>query len=90
MPRLSLSFLTLTVPPFALTSSIIFSASTIGRFSSKMLQGQIEIPLNICGVNYIDYPVGLAVEYKVSRNYLLLCIRSYRIDTGKVDNGAVF
>lgn len=56
----------------------------------QKLQGQIEIPLNICGVNYIDYSVGLAVEYKVSRNYLLLCIRSYRIDTGKVDDGAVF
>lgn len=56
----------------------------------QKLQGQIEIPLNICGVNYIDYSVGLAVEYKVSRNYLLLCIRSYRIDAGKVDNGAVF
>ena len=53
------------------------------------MERQIEITLNIRRINNVDYPVRLLVDYKVARDDLLLRIRTERIYTGQVNDGAV-
>ena len=62
---------TSTVPPFARTSSIIFSASTIGTCSLDHLQREIKVSLNVRGVHDVDDAVGPAVKNEIARYDLL-------------------
>jgi len=54
------------------------------------LQREIEVALDVCGVDDIDYPVRLLVADEVPGYYFLLCIGPQRIYARQIHHSAVF
>ena len=53
----------------------------------KKLERQVKVAFYVRGVNYVYYPVGLAVDYEIARHYLFLRIGADRINAGQIDHG---
>ena len=56
----------------------------------QQLQGEVEVPLDICGVDNVYYTFGPVVEDEVSGDYLLLGVGPQGIDAGQVHHAAIF
>ena len=83
-PSACSSFFTSMLLPLAVTSSIIFSAITIGNIQLNQLQRQIQISLYVCGVHNIDNRIRFFLDKKIPR-YHLFC--SYRAKGNKCRAG---
>ena len=54
------------------------------------LKREIQISLNVCGINNVDYAVGLLLYKKVTGDYLFACVWSDRVYAGKINYSTVF
>ena len=56
----------------------------------EKLEREVKISLDIRCINDVDYRIRLLFNKKITGDYLFICIRSDRVNTGKVNNFTVF